>query len=169
MLRGHSRPIEALPKFAQYTLRWSVEHSRYELYDGRDVSVLHGATWLGWLNEHRSFAFLGRSGRLNLVKEQRKGQYSYWYAFRRQGKRVRKRYAGRSDELTFAHLEELSQALAEPVAAPFVSQPAIQYGEPYSSCDDDPLLACKFRLPHLLGSLVQRGALTRALGCGANG
>lgn len=157
-----------MPKFAQYTLRWSVDHRRYELHDGGDVSVLRGATWLGWLNEHHSFAFLGRSGRMSLVKEQRKGQYNYWYAFRRQGKRVLKRYAGRSDELTFAHLEELSQALAEPAAAPFVSQPAIQPAS-RTAAVTIPLLASKFRLPHLIASLVQRERLLARLDAGRAG
>ena len=92
--------------------------AHHELHDGRDVSVLRGATWLGWLNEHRSFAFLGRSGRLSLVKEQRKGQYSYWYAFRRQGKRVRRATVAESNlcpnfcppEPTRADVEGLSRA-----------------------------------------------------------
>ena len=134
-----------------------------------DVSVLDGAVWVRWLNEHHSFSFMGRNGRLNLIKEQRKAHSSYWYAFRRHGKRVCKRYAGRSQELTFAHLEALDQALAEPDAQPVVSQPEIMPTSRDEVVTARPLLASKFRLPHLLHSLVSRERLVSLLDNGREG
>src|SRR3954453_13592320 len=102
---------ERLPKHAHSLLVWSAEHETYELHEGDQTTVPDAEAWARWLEKHSSFAFQGRHGRLNLLKEQRKAGPGYWYAYRRQSGRVAKRYAGRGSELTWAHLEALALAL----------------------------------------------------------
>src|SRR5262245_52222150 len=75
---------EAMPKAAPYMLVWSPERACYELYaQGSDRPLLRGddQAWLDWLEAHNAFAFQGRSSRLNLLKESRKGGAGYWYAY----------------------------------------------------------------------------------------
>ena len=126
---------------------------------------MEDAAWEHWLGEHHSFAFIGHSDRLSLIKERRKADYDYWYAYQRHGKSVVKRYAGRSANLTFARLEEISQTMSGKVGRRIVTQleelpdNTLQSGFPTTM----PLLASKFRLPQLLHSLVPRERLLAQL------
>jgi len=109
--------LSAMPKSALYTIMWSSEQGAYLLYtrDHPDAPLLQGdpEPWLTWLTSHPSFSFQGRHGHLNLQKEKRlRGDEGYWYAYRRQEKRIVKKYVGRSADLSIARLEELAQALA---------------------------------------------------------
>ncbi len=102
-----------MSRLATHALIWSSEHNAYTLYDeGQQQvpSLLEGdETWLAWLANRSSFSFQGRNGHLNLLKEMRaRGNEGYWYAYRRQGKRRIKQYAGRTPDLTIARLEELA-------------------------------------------------------------
>ena len=66
----------------------------------------HG--WRGWRTTAR-FSFQGKHGHLSLLKEtRRRSKEGYWYAYRRQGKRRIKQYAGRTLDLTISRLEELA-------------------------------------------------------------
>jgi LuxR family maltose regulon positive regulatory protein len=160
-----------LPQLSQYTLAWSDQSGRYELQNGPEVLSVDAATWINWLNEHHSFAFVGAQGRLSLLKERRKAGYDYWYAYRRRGKRVAKRYAGRSAELTFARLEELSQALSEDGEQPGVPQLEAKPSREKRAKPEAtiPLLTSKIRLPHLPRALVQRERLLTQLDSGREG
>src|SRR5690242_10253106 len=105
-----------MPKAATYALAWSPERAAYELREqGGSVTPPIGTddpAWPAWLEGHSGFAFDGRSGRINLLKEARKGGAGYWYAYRRHGRRTAKRYLGRSAELTPERLEQAAAALA---------------------------------------------------------
>ncbi len=151
-----------MPKAAAYALIWSSACDRYELYAyGGDQPLLRGDgdAWFAWLEAHGAFGFQGRAGRLNLLKEARKGGAGYWYAYRRQGKRTRKRYAGRSAELSFAHLEELA---AELEATPAQPEPVVpQTGATIEI--PTPLLAPKLQLPRLSPDLIDRQRLLALL------
>jgi LuxR family maltose regulon positive regulatory protein len=157
-----------VPKHAHALLIWSVDRATYELREGSQTSVPDTATWANWLAEHRSFAFQGRHGRLNLLKEQRKAGAGYWYAYRRQGGRVAKRYAGRGSDLTWTSLEALALALGGPGQATGVPQ------LPASAVDPDetggrttgPLLAPKLQPPRLHHGLVPRDRLLAQLDAG---
>jgi len=92
---------------------WSPEHHTYTIYErGQQLSSLseENETWSAWLAKRRSFSFQGKHGHLTLLKERRACGESYWYAYRRQGKRRIKQYAGRTLDLTIARLEELAHA-----------------------------------------------------------
>src|SRR5207302_647408 len=66
-----------------------------------------------WLNEHSAFAFWGQAGQLSVLKDARAGGTGYWYAYRTQERRTRKRYLGPSARVTFARLEQEAQALED--------------------------------------------------------
>lgn len=105
-----------MPKSAVYTLRWSAEQDRYELFtqQNKEDPVLAGDdhAWYGWLASHTSFSFHSKYGFLSFQKEERpRGKDAYWYAYRRQGKRMLKKYAGRSADLSMARLEDVARAL----------------------------------------------------------
>jgi LuxR family maltose regulon positive regulatory protein len=146
-----------------------VEREIYELREGDQATVPDADAWVRWLDDHGSFAFQGRNGRLNLLKEQRKAGPGYWYAYRRQSGRVAKRYAGRGSELTWAHLEALALALdgrSETTIVPQPSTEVVNPGGEAGPATTEPLLAPKFQLPRLHSSLVRRGRLLALLDAG---
>jgi LuxR family maltose regulon positive regulatory protein len=156
-----------MPKPARYTLIWSVEQHLYILYEQGhgDTPLLQGdeESWCAWLATHTAFAFQGRHGHLNLLKERRAhGREGYWYAYRRQGRRTAKQYVGRSAELSMARLEAAAQAheATVSVTSPRPSEHA-QTGEQQTS-----LLLSKLRPPRLPSSLVSRERLLARLDVG---
>lgn len=153
-----------MPKPARYTLIWSVEQRLYTLFEEGhgDIPLLQGneELWFAWLATHTAFAFQGRHGHLNLLKERRaRGREGYWYAYRRQGRRTVKQYVGRSAELSMARLEAAAQALDATVTetSPRPSEHA-QTREQQTS-----LLLSKLRPPRLPSSLVSRERLLARL------
>lgn len=70
--------------------------------------------WFAWLADpaHVSFAYRTATGSVTLRRE-RRGAGWYWYAYRGQGGRVRKLYAGRAEELTAERLRALAATLAD--------------------------------------------------------
>ncbi|MBA3947579.1 MAG: hypothetical protein H0X37_23865 [Herpetosiphonaceae bacterium] len=117
--------------------------------------------WHVWLDAHRSFAFDGRSGHLNLLKEARAGSgVGYWYAYRRIGSRTIKRYAGRSSELTTARLEEIAESLNQSVVTePAASHPLVEQPRMSLPAPSEQLLAAKLQLPRLHSTLIDRTRL----------
>lgn len=146
-----------MPKPTRHRLIWSHERGGYALYQQGQPEPLPDAdderAWLAWLEVQRSFAFEGRRGQITLLKERRAGSGSgYWYAYRRQGSRVAKRYLGRSAELSAERLERAAAELAgagEAVPQAAAPRPAI--------------LAPKLQLPRLPGGLVLRQRLDARL------
>src|SRR5262245_26212047 len=150
-------------------LAWSTERDIYELHDTDQVTSVIAAFWESWLDAHVSFSFKGRNGRLNLLKEQRRAGTGYWYAYRNQGKRTAKRYAGRSRELTFARLEALAQAFAHTSEQQGIAQPqrgVKAQGDSDGSAKLETLLAPKFQPPRLHSSLLRRSRLLAQLEAG---
>src|SRR6266700_2478623 len=111
-LGNKNRMRGAMPKTARFTLTWSVEQDLYRLYEhGHLLLEADSASWFTWLTTHTSFSFRGRNGPFNLLKETRKKSgEGYWYAYQRQGKRIAKRYVGRSVDLFTTRLEEIGRA-----------------------------------------------------------
>ncbi len=122
-----------MPKSASYTLRWSAEHERYELQARENAAnrPLQEDWWFAWLADHSSFSFQGKQGHLSLLKEPRARGADYWYAYRSLNRRTVKKYAGRTVDLTAAHLEELAHALASEAIA--VADHAARKERPLSS------------------------------------
>ena len=113
-----------MPKAARYRLTWVGEHQIYALREAHNneqpLPVTPGSVeWFSWLSSIPSFTFSGQHGQLTVRQEARGGAGTYWYAYRRHGDKMLKRYLGRTADLTPAHLEEVALQLI----APSVSSP----------------------------------------------
>jgi LuxR family maltose regulon positive regulatory protein len=124
---------------------------------------LDSKTWFSWLDNHEGFAYEDESGRFTARCEQIKGKGAYWYAYRRHGKKVRKKYLGKTAKLTSQRLQKIAAALAETKAK---VPPAALNSEAYSPLPKLPLgdveasiLATKFIPPALPIHLVNRSRL----------
>jgi LuxR family maltose regulon positive regulatory protein len=113
-----------MPKAARYHLTWVGEHQIYAWRSAHNneqpLPVTPGSVeWFSWLSRIPSFTFSGQHGQLTVRQEARGGERTYWYAYRRHGDKMLKRYLGRTAELTPAHLEEVALQLTAPsVSAP---------------------------------------------------
>jgi LuxR family maltose regulon positive regulatory protein len=177
-----------MARTTQAALIWLQEQQSYLWRDAQcgeagEAPILHEETetWLQWLASHTSFSFRGREGQLTMLKETRpRGGDGYWYAYRRQGKRTIKKYAGRTTDLTFARLERTARALLSLPERDGQSQHSVwpedarreseetdwqamdlsQRGQKESSTSlQDPLLLSKLHLPPLHSSLILRERL----------
>jgi LuxR family transcriptional regulator, maltose regulon positive regulatory protein len=163
----------------QAALIWSQEDQQYLWRDEHTTETLdvreEPEAWQRRLAASTSFSFQGREGHLTLLKEARpRGGDGYWYAYRRQGKRTAKKYAGRTADLSAAHLEHLARALrcspeqsnqdtangdARGAGDGRDGQATEMVGQHYNSRSSSlptPLLVPKLQLPPLHPSLVPR-------------
>ncbi len=67
--------------------------------------------WNEWLASHKQFKFKGTTGHFSARRENRHGN-DYWYAYRRRSGKLNKVYLGKSEELTWAQLEQAAASLA---------------------------------------------------------
>ncbi len=97
-----------MPRVPHHALIWSRDQGCYALYmQGRLVQQVQPgdeAAWLAWLHKVSSFAFHGASGSLNVYLEERSPGGRYWYAYHTSRGRTRKRYLGRTENLSLGHL-----------------------------------------------------------------
>lgn len=168
-----------MPKSRGARLSWSPQHHCYVLVEQGQPSVLllqgERDDWIAWLTAHTSFSFQGLHGRLNVQKETRQRGGSYWYAYRRQGKHVAKKYVGQTTDVSPARLETIAELLAGNLPTSEQGSqgkeriPQSFEGEkredilPVVKDPDDMLLVSKFRFPHLPATLVSRERLLAQL------
>ncbi|HEX6796473.1 MAG TPA: LuxR C-terminal-related transcriptional regulator [Ktedonobacterales bacterium] len=110
-----------MPKRADHSLTWRDDTQAYELCGvGSGCARLAptGATApgragsLGGVASLASFAFTSRAGHVCTVRQEAAARGgTYWYAYRRAGPRMLKRYLGRTDVLTVARLEATAATL----------------------------------------------------------
>src|SRR5258708_17962791 len=104
-----------MPRVPLHALIWSREQSLYELYTQGQLQQrfqpTDEAAWLAWLGSATAFAFHGKGGSLNVYLEGRPRGGAYWYAYHTKAGRTRKRYLGRTANLSLAQLEETARAL----------------------------------------------------------
>src|SRR5262245_34435147 len=102
-----------MSKPSRYVLIWSHEHEEYELQTQEQpvqwFRPEDEAAFSRWLETHTCFAFVGQAGRLAVLKEARSRGAGYWYTYRKQGRQTRKRYLGRTDQVTFVRLEQVAK------------------------------------------------------------
>jgi LuxR family maltose regulon positive regulatory protein len=143
---------ETTPKLLPHAFIWSHERQHYQLFShnqpGQIFLPADQSAFSGWLDEHTAFAFLGQAGKLSVLKEVRPRGSGYWYAYRTHNRHTRKRYLGRSSQVTFARLEQVAQQLLSSSSSP---TPAA-LSQPF-------LLSNKLAPPRLPISLVQRPGL----------
>ena len=173
-----------MPKFAYYTLVWSLLHEDYELQESLSSNILEitpeSSAWWAWLSQTSSFAFHGRNGSYTACKERKQRGEGYWYAYARIRGKLTKHYLGRSISLTIPRLEQVAQELwlkrpdallPEELFLPLVRQQGnkltngngrstlIQPPQP----PDDQLLATKLHVPRPRPYLVHRPRLIQRL------
>src|SRR5215469_4536691 len=181
-----------MPKAAPYRLRWDPLQGTYTLHDTRRERPLpvapDGHAWFDWLASIPSFTFSGQHGQLTVRQEVRSGG-TYWYAYRRVGEQMPKRYLGRTTELTPARLEEVAAQVAEaalragreplapaapaqmpaqhaipsPSAPPPLAMAAGEAVPPLPQRQHDGRLATKLHMPRLRPQLVPRHPLIKRL------
>src|SRR5260370_15291527 len=99
---------------SQRHLIWRTERRVYELDEPGSEPFLpltsNKERWGGWLESISAFSFQGQQGHLTVRKEVRPRGDQYWYAYRRVGPRMAKKYLGRSVDLTLGRLEEIAAA-----------------------------------------------------------
>src|SRR5215470_10696702 len=123
-----------MPKPSRHVLIWLPEQEHYELQtQGQSVQWFRPgdeAAFSRWLETHTSFAFVGQAGRLSVLKEARPRGSGYWYAYQKQGRQTRKRYLGRSSQVTFARLEQEAHILTNrPGLSSFAPEPSTPSSE----------------------------------------
>jgi LuxR family transcriptional regulator, maltose regulon positive regulatory protein len=123
-----------MPQAAAYTLSWSVVHLAYELRAASGAVVLRmqheEPAWFAWLAQGTPFAFVGKTAscRCLLRQEAKQRGESYWYAYHRSGKTLRKKYVGKAAAITFTRLEEAAHLLSADRSgcSPLQERPALQ-------------------------------------------
>ncbi|MDQ5853535.1 MAG: hypothetical protein M3380_15970, partial [Chloroflexota bacterium] len=76
--------------------------------------VVGTASWYAWLAGATTFAFVGNQGMFTARNERpsnRRGS-TYWYAYRKQGRQLRKVYLGKPEDLTLERLNAAAALLA---------------------------------------------------------
>src|SRR6266480_539115 len=103
-----------MPK-AAFTLTWSAASDTYEWSAEQGFEVLSlvpdSPAWFAWLAERSSFAFHGQQGSYTARLETMQRGERYWYAYRRTGQKLRKKYLGKTADLTIARLEQVARVL----------------------------------------------------------
>ena len=154
-----------MPKLARHTLIWSAERETYTACEAQKDALHLGendGTWFNWLASRTSFSFQGKHGHLNLLKETRShGGEGYWYAYVRQGKRRVKQYAGRTPDLTIAHLEKLARTVRLPTEQVHPIRATRRALRDESALG--PLLTSQLHAPRLSAPLIIREDLLTAL------
>ena len=137
-----------------HALIWSQEQRLYELHTQdrleQRFQPTDEAAWQSWLREATSFAFHSPAGSLNVYLERRPRGGAYWYAYQTKAGRTRKRYLGRTQTLSLAHLEETARSL---------------WREQHPQAFDQgmPVLSGRLAPPRLPTALVERKPLLSAL------
>jgi LuxR family maltose regulon positive regulatory protein len=189
-----------MPKIATSRVAWLPSGQTYAVEESgaqgpRDIQP-DSPAWFAWLDTAFTFAFRGQNGHLTARKEMRPSGVSYWYAYRGMGKKLSKRYLGKTNDVTLARLEHVATDLAAAlhVSAPsppgqavsldpepggiFRPYPVNPEGgtavEPTSHPGTSPgqrdlILATKLQMPRLRTRLVSRAHLIQLLDQGLDG
>jgi LuxR family maltose regulon positive regulatory protein len=104
-----------MPRTAPYLLAWSNAHQSYTLSGRAKNEMLdilpESRAWFVWLDEAPSFTFQGKAGSYIARKEATRPGHGYWYAYIRTGKKLLKKYVGKTADLTLARLEDVAGVL----------------------------------------------------------
>src|SRR5260221_14372958 len=142
------RRVGPVSRNTLHLLRWTAQTQRYTLTLGTQTlpsEITSGdEVWTQWLATVSSFAFEGRSGiHCTVRKERLQRGDAYWYAYRSVCGRTKKRYLGRSADLSFARLEEVSTLFAnegqhtrQSLLEAQDSEPAVRQAAPPTQSED---------------------------------
>src|SRR4051812_46803634 len=121
--------------------------------DGDGTIPVESAAWWAWLAAPGStgFRFVADAGAFTARREAKPGGW-YWYAYRRQGGRLHKRYLGRDADLTLDRLHAAARLLAPEAPVPALPPPPAT--PPTPAPLPDLLLATKILIPPARPELV---------------
>ncbi|MCL6539679.1 MAG: hypothetical protein K6T87_03665 [Roseiflexus sp.] len=81
--------------------------------DGSASITVGSPAWYAWLNDEHTTSFVYRSARGGFTaRRERQRNGWYWYAYRRIGGKLCKRYLGRAGDLTNERLQQVDAAFA---------------------------------------------------------
>ena len=183
-----------MPRTAPYLLAWSNAHQSYTLSGRAKNEMLdilpESRAWFVWLDEAPSFTFQGKAGSYIVRKEATRPGQGYWYAYIRTGKKLLKKYVGKTADLTLARLEDVAGVLhadRATAASTLEHEPVLPHTHADGSRVDtplaptphapsnthtdqsNPLLVTKLHMPRPRAQLVSRSHLTERLQEGVAG
>lgn len=141
------------------SLRWSSQLHDYRLTAGSsllsaEITASHAA-WVQWLATIPSFSFEDQQGmRSTIRKEHLQRGDVYWYAYRSVEGKTRKRYLGRTADLSFLRLEEVSSSFPTEK-----QEQLLTFSQEPENLKLFPLLESKLHPPRLSGLLIERPRL----------
>jgi hypothetical protein len=105
-----------MPKGTEYTIAWSSTLQGYEVIHAPFSFPLQDtATLQHWLGLIDAFHFCSSTGHTLTVRKEKKQRGSaYWYAYKRVGGTLHKRYLGETSKLDLETLECLARHFVEP-------------------------------------------------------
>jgi ATP/maltotriose-dependent transcriptional regulator MalT len=134
------------------------------------TSVLVGsAEWYHLLEQIDSFGFEDQSRRSFTARREQRDQQWYWYAYRKRGKKLRKIYLGKTDQLDPARLQAAARDLADLPRETQSNAPTHPHTQrragPASAkqVTDVFLRSTKLHIPATPANLLQRPRLTQQL------
>ena len=80
--------------------------------DEQTPVLVGSAEWYDMLEQIALFGFEDQSGRSFTARREQRKQQWYWYAYRQCGKKLRKVYLGKADQLEPARLQAAARDLA---------------------------------------------------------
>ncbi len=116
--------------------------------------------WYDWISANKKFRFEGEKGDFSARREKR-GNHTYWYAYRRRGGKLFKTYLGKSKDIDRDCLEEASRTLTN---SEFQNTPKKQEpGKENSRIDSSYLPKTKVTSPVLPQKLLKRPRLNQQI------
>nr|BBH86493.1 hypothetical protein KTC_12440 [Thermosporothrix sp. COM3] len=130
-----------MPRQTAFKLLWEPARERYVVDIAVDIAIniagdmtvpcqqieVESQDWFQWLEYVPSFSFQDRRGyTCTLRKERVQRGGAYWYAYRRQQRKMVKRYLGHSKNLTVARLEQVAEQLNIPTETPELTAEHVQ-------------------------------------------
>lgn len=106
-----------MPKQAEYRVEWSKDKEMYEIIHGVFCFNMPRTSGLPYfLSQTDSFSFCSPTGhKMTLRKEKKQRGTGYWYAYKRVGGKVHKKYLGDIYKLDMQGLEMLARSFAEEI------------------------------------------------------
>lgn len=108
-----------MPKGTAYQIAWSASDQVYVLHHAPSVFAVNDASLASWLPLIDAFHLKTRAGHSITVRKETKARGGmYWYAYKRMGAKVHKKYLGAGDKLTLTHLETVACSIVAPKPEP---------------------------------------------------
>ena len=121
-----------MPRKNEYRVEWSKLNGYEFIHDPFRYSLAGRQSLDYWLDVIETFHFCSSTGyTLTLRKEKKQRGTGYWYAYKRIGNKVHKKYLGTKEHVTIDVLETVARQFVEPASqqgpAPPPRQPTLKF------------------------------------------